>query len=124
VQLVLFSWLGSKDPTLSGAGEVASGVFYLEVSLALVGVASPAYSNNRISCSEKQVISVIFGSMLHICDETHIKTTESRIIRLRCFPALNFDARPILQYLDRRADVLVAVALGNGRLKHLASQGG
>jgi hypothetical protein len=48
---------------LWGAGEVASGVFYLEVSLALVGVASPAYSNNRIHLSELQQFFVfIFQS--------------------------------------------------------------
>jgi hypothetical protein len=32
-----------KDPTLSGAGEDCFRGLYLEVSLALVGVASPAY---------------------------------------------------------------------------------
>jgi hypothetical protein len=39
---------GERILFFRGAGEDASGVFYLEVSLALVGVASPAYSNNRI----------------------------------------------------------------------------
>ena len=37
-----FSLVGLKDPTLSGAGEDCFRGLYLEVSLALVGVASPA----------------------------------------------------------------------------------
>src|ERR1017187_9057990 len=42
---VLF--LGRSSKPFRAPGRIASGVFYLEVSLALVGVASPAYSNNN-----------------------------------------------------------------------------
>src|ERR1035438_947231 len=39
-------FLGRSSKPFRAPGRIASGVFYLEVSLALVGVASPAYSNN------------------------------------------------------------------------------
>jgi hypothetical protein len=37
------SWIVLEDPTLFGAGEDCFRGLYYEVSLALVGVASPAY---------------------------------------------------------------------------------
>src|ERR1035437_5085232 len=42
-----FVSLGRSSKPFRAPGRIASGVFYLEVSLALVGVASPAYSNNN-----------------------------------------------------------------------------
>src|ERR1035441_98598 len=58
-------FFGSSSKPFRAPGRIASGVFYLEVSLALVGVASPAYSNNsRFHFWKQHFFIFIFEKLL------------------------------------------------------------